>query len=430
MSDYKDTLETYASEAAALDAADPLKPFAARFYKQPGRLYFDGNSLGLLSHDAEACILRVLDDWKRLAVEGWTEATLPWFFLSEQIAAQVTPLVGATPESVIVTGSTTANLHQLLATLYTPDSPRTQILTDTLAFPSDVYAIQSHLRLRGKDPATETVFVPSHDTRTLRTEDILAALTDRVQLAVLPSVLYTSGQLLDMPTITKAARERGITIGWDLSHSIGVIPHHLDTIDADFAFWCHYKYLNAGPGAVGGLYLNGRHFGTTPGIAGWFGSDKSAQFDMAHTFTPAPGAGALQVGTPHLLSLAPLAGTLQITHDAGIEAIRQKSLALTAFLRRLIETELFPLGISLITPQADHERGGHLALTHPDAVRIARALRAENVIPDFRAPDILRLAPIPLYNSFQECVNVVHILKRLLIESRYTRFDAARDIVA
>ncbi len=361
--------ERWANAARVLDEADPLRPFRERFYRREGEIYLDGNSLGLLSRDAEASVLRVLDEWKTLGIAGWTEADPPWFSFSETLSRSVAPLVGAEPGEVIVTGSTTVNLHQLLATLFDPAAPiRKRILADELNFPSDIFALRSHLRLRGLDPDDHLIRVPSRDGRTLNEDDIVAAMSrGDVQMAVLPSVVYTSGQLLDMERVTRAARERGVLIGWDCSHSVGAVPHALSEWGADFAFWCHYKYLNAGPGSVGGLYLNRRHFGRSPGLAGWFGSRKDKQFAMDHTLTPADDTGALQIGTPHLLSLAPLEGTLRIHHEAGMERLRAKSLALTAFLSELTEAELAPLGVGVATPRESERRGGHLALIHPEA---------------------------------------------------------------
>jgi kynureninase len=409
------SLIPFDEEARRRDAEDPLRSFRDRFYLPPGGgIYLDGNSLGLLSRDAEASLLRVLNEWRERVIEGWTEADPPWFFLAERLAARAAALVGAEPGAVAVTGSTTVNLHQLLATLFVPALPgRTRILADELNFPSDLYAIESHLCLRGLDPATHLVKVASRDGRTLDEDDIARAFTSDVQIAVLPSVLYTSGQLLDMAFLTRQAQKWGVLIGWDLSHSIGAVPHELDDCGADFAFWCHYKYLNAGPGAVGGLYLNRRHWGRAPGLAGWWGSRKDRQFDMTHTFNPSEGAGALQIGTPHLLSLAPLEGALTLHEEAGMDRLRAKSLALTDFLRRLVEAELSALGFSAATPREDARRGGHLALVHPDAARLSRALRAVGVVPDFRPPDIIRLAPVALYTSFAECVEAIRRLKRL-----------------
>jgi kynureninase len=424
-----DSANNLRAEAERRDADDPLRAFRDRFYHAPGRIYLDGNSLGLLSRDAEAATLRTLAAWREYAVEGWTDGPEPWFTLAERLSVQVAPLVGASSESVVVTGSTTVNLHQLLATLYTPEGRRTKILADALAFPSDIYAIQSHLRLRGLDPETHLVYVPSRDGRTLDEAEIIAALTEEIAVAVLPAIVYTSGQLIDMPRVTAAARERDVLIGWDCSHSIGSVPHKLDEWDADFAFWCHYKYLNAGPGAVGGLYLNRRHFGRLPGLAGWWGSRKDRQFDMAHTFTPAEGAGALQIGTPHILSLAPLSGALELHHEAGIERLRAKSLALTAFLRRVVEAELSDYGVGVATPREDKRRGGHLALVHPEAAPLCKALRHAGVIPDFRPPDIVRLAPVALYTSFADCVEAVRRLKVILETDAHRAQESERELV-
>ncbi|MBC7809327.1 MAG: kynureninase [Akkermansiaceae bacterium] len=421
----------WADAARALDAADPLRPFRARFYRREGEIYLDGNSLGLLSRDAEASVLRVLDEWKTLGIEGWTGADPPWFSFSETLSRSVAPLIGADPGEVIVTGSTTVNLHQLLATLYDPAAPiRKRILADELNFPSDIFALRSHLRLRGLNPDDYLIRVPSRDGRTLNEDDILAAMTGGdIQIVVLPSVVYTSGQLLDMERVTRAARERGILIGWDCSHSVGAVPHALSEWGADFAFWCHYKYLNAGPGSVGGLYLNRRHFGKSPGLAGWFGSRKDRQFAMDHTMIPADGAGAMQIGTPHLLSLAPLEGSLRIHHEAGMERLRAKSLALTAFLRELTEAELAPFGVGVATPPELQRRGGHLALIHPEALGISRALRRAGVVPDFRPPDIVRFAPVPLYTSFADCVEAVHRLKTILETQAFATDEEAAGLV-
>ena len=244
-------------------------------------------------------------------------------------------------------------------------------------------------------------------------EDALeVALRSGVALAVLPSVVYTTGRLLDMARLTRVAKESGATILWDLAHSIGVVPHALSAIGADGAFWCSYKWLAAGPGAVGGLYLNRRHFDRKPGLAGWFGSDKSALFSRAPELVPASGAAALQVGTTHVFSLAPLAGSLNILEAAGTGAIRRKSLALTAFLRTCVE-KITP-EMLVVTPVEDARRGGHLTLRHPSAGALSRALRARGVTPDHRPPDLLRLAPAPLFTSFRECLETVRHLRIIL----------------
>ena len=423
-------MEATEEYAHLLDNQDTLAGFRDRFYFLPGQIYLDGNSLGLLSVPAEAAVLRVLNEWKTLGVQGWTEAETPWFFLAEELGKQVAPLVGAHPEEVIVANSTTVNLHQLLATLFQPSGARTKLLTDTLSFPSDRYALDSHLRLRGLEPHTHLCLVPSSDGFTLSEAEIVEAMTEAIQLIVLPAVLFTSGQLLDMAWLTSEAHQRNILIGFDCSHSIGTIPHALSEWGVDFAFWCHYKYLNNGPGGTGGLYLNRRHFDKAPGLAGWFSSRKDRQFDMLPMLEPAFGAGALQIGTPNILSMAPLQGSLQLVAEAGLESIRQKSLALTSYLMALIEAELPDAGFAFANPREDARRGGHVALLHPEATRICKALKAAGVIPDFRPPNVVRLAPVALTTSYTECFQAVQILRQVMDNRDYLRYETGRGLVA
>ena len=419
-----------AGAADTADAQDELARFRGFFALRPGQIYLDGNSLGLMPSQAKDALGRAVDEWETQGIDGWTQGDPAWFFLAEAVAAQVAPLVGAEPDEVAVANSTTVNLHQLLATLFAPSGGRSKILTDALAFPSDVYAIDSHLRLRGLDPAAHRVTVPSRDGYTLDEEDVIAAMSPEVGMAVLPAVVYTSGQLLDMARLTAEAHRRGVRIAFDCSHSVGAVPHALSDWGVDCAFWCHYKYLNGGPGAPGGLYLNRRHFGRAPGLAGWFGSDKTRQFDMAHMLIPAAGAGALQIGSPPILALAPLHGALGVVADAGIGRIRAKSLRLTAFLMQCIEDELPGHGFSFAGLRDDARRGGHVALVHPEATRICKALKQDGVIPDYRAPDIIRLAPTALYTSFAECREAVRRLKRIMDARLYTRHPTGRGIVA
>jgi len=418
------------ADARLRDAGDELARFRDEFYLRRGQVYLDGNSLGPLSRRSEAATLRALATWRDRGIGGWLDGDPGWYTLAEALGGRMAGLVGAAPEEVVVTGSTTANLHQLLATLFRPTPGRSKILADTLAFPSDRYALESHLRLRGLDPAEHLVLVGSEDGRSLSEAAIIRALTEEVALAVLPSVVYRSGQLLDLEGIARAGRGRGVVVGFDCSHSAGSVPHRLDDWGVDFAFWCSYKYLNGGPGAVGALYLNRRHFGAGPGLAGWFGSTKDRQFDMAASFEPAEGAGRLQVGTPHILSLAPLVGSLEVVAEAGIDAIRRKSLALTAYLRALAEQELASFGFGCDTPTEDARRGGHLALTHPEAARICKALIAEGVIPDHRPPDIVRVAPVALYTSFADCFEAVRRLRSIMDRRLYEAFPRGRGLVA
>jgi len=402
-----------------LDARDPLASFAAEFAKPADTIYLDGNSLGLLCRPAEERLQQALEAWRRRAILGWTEGPEPWFDMSRRAAALLAPILGADAADLMVGQSTTVNLHQLLATFYDPHGPRPRILIDQNCFPTDRYAVESHLRLRGRDPARDLAVVPSADSRLLEETAILGAMDDTVGLAVLPTVLYRTGQLLAVAALTRAARAAGVQIVWDCSHSAGVVPHYFGADDVDFAFGCTYKYLNGGPGAVAFLYVHPRWRDYRPGLAGWFGSDPARQFDMATEFSPAADAGRFLMGTPHVLSLAPLLGALRLIGKADVAALRAKSLRLTAFLRQTIERRLVRYGVRVVTPEDDHRRGGHITIAHPEAGRLSRALRARGVIPDFRPPDLLRLCPAPLYTSFAECERAVTVLAELLTNRTY-----------
>jgi len=318
--------------AQVLDREDTLSGFRQRFYLLPEKIYMDGNSLGLLSRDAEEVLQRMLDQWKRLGINGWLDAEPSWFGYAEELGERQATLVGALPEEVIITSSTTVNLHALVGTFYHPQGKRTKILADELNFPSDIYALKSQIELKGLDPNQNLVLVKSRDGRFLEEEDIARAMDDEIALVLLPGVLYRSGQLLDMAYLSKKAKESGIPIGFDCSHSVGAVPHYFDKWDMDFAFWCNYKYMNNGPGGVASLFVNQKHFSKKPSLAGWWGYRKDKQFDMSLVFEKAKSAGGWQIGTPHILSLAPLEGSLKIFEEAGMEKIREKSLKLTSYL--------------------------------------------------------------------------------------------------
>jgi kynureninase len=419
--------------ARELDAADPLAGFRERFYHPEGALYFDGNSLGLLSRDAEAAVQNALNQWKHLAIDGWMKADPAWFTFGEELGRLASGLVGAEPDEVIVTGTTTVNLHSLVSTFYQPSGNRRRIVATGLDFPSDIYALQSQIALHGGDPERDLIRVPSRDGRTVEEADLIAAFTGEVALALLPSVLYRSGQLLDIGRLTAAAHEQGIVIGFDCAHSAGSIPHSFDRDGVDFALWCGYKYFNAGPGSVGALYVNRRHFGTKPGLSGWWGYHKERQFDMLHTWESAPGAGAWQISTVPLLSTAPLLGSLRMFHEAGIERLREKSLKATDYLVSLLNGLGLleaPYNFRIGTPLEHARRGGHIAVEHDAGPRIAKALKQVGVIPDFRPPDVIRLAPIPLYTSYADIWLVVQKLREVIDTGAYLRVPEGRELVA
>ncbi|MFC7372387.1 kynureninase [Fictibacillus iocasae] len=416
--------------ALTLDRQDELRRFRDEFYLPKGKWYMDGNSLGLLSKRAESTLVKSLEDWKLYGIDGWMNGAYPWFHLSEQVGAKLSGIIGARPEEVVAASSTTVNLHQLVSTFYKPSGVKTKILADELTFPSDIYALQSQLMLKGYDYESELIQVKSDDGLTLSEETIISHMTEEVALILLPSVLYRSGQLLDMQRLTKEAHRRGIIIGFDLCHSIGAVPHELSDWGVDFAFWCNYKYLNGGPGSTAGLYVNQRHAGIRPGLSGWFGSEKSKQFDMKHTFTPSPSAGAYQIGTPHVFSTAPLIGSLELFEEAGIDRVRSKSLQLTRFMMDLIRQELMNFGFTIGNPFEDERRGGHVALQHKEAARVCKSLKEMGVIPDFRSPDVIRLAPAALYTSFTDVYETIAVLKGIMQEKHYEQYENIREVIA
>ncbi|MEI3604092.1 kynureninase [Pseudogracilibacillus sp. SE30717A] len=418
------------SIAEKLDQQDELNKYRNEFYIPKGSIYLDGNSLGLLSKRSEEALLVMLESWKKLGIDGWTEAEEPWFHLSERLGEMTAPLIGAKAEEVISTGSTTMNLHQILATYFKPDAKRNKIIVDELNFPTDIYAIKSQLRLHGLNSEEHLVNIKSLNGHLLSEEDIVAQMTEEVAMVILSGVLYRSGQIIDMEYITKSAHKQGILVAFDLCHSIGSVEHELDKWDVDFAFWCTYKHLNGGPGSVGGLYINERHFGAEPGLAGWFGSDKSKQFDLEHSMTRAMHAGALQTGTPHVLSAAPLLGSLSIFEEVGMKRIREKSLQLTEFMTKLIDQELHNFSFVNRTPIEPSKRGGHIFVEHKEAARICKSLKEHGVIPDFRAPNGIRFAPVALYNSFTDVWDAIQIMKEIMTEEKFKHFENNRDVIA
>jgi kynureninase len=403
-------------EAEERDASDPLKAFRADFYLPNTGIYLDGNSLGLISRRAEKSLSDAVDAWRRLAVQGWEEGEPSWFYLAETLGEMLTALVGGNPGDLVVAGSTTVNLHQLLATFYRPKGQRRLIVADPLNFPSDLYALKSQLALHGQDESALRLVMPD-EHGWIREEDVLKALGPEVALLLLPAVVFSSGQLLDMERITKSARSQGIAVGWDLSHSAGVVPHRLHEVDPDFAVFCTYKYLNGGPGAPAALYLSPRHRDRLPALWGWFGGDKERQFEMSPAFRPARGAGAFQIGSPHILSMAPLKGSLALLAEAGIDRVRAKSLALTGFVMALTDALLADQGVLVLTPREPKRRGGHVALRHPRAAELVPLLRRAGVVGDFRPPDIIRLCPSPLSTRFSDVLDAVLQLRAALTAS-------------
>ncbi len=419
--------------ARTRDVEDSLAPFRERFHLIPDKIYMDGNSLGLMPRDSETAILTALDQWKTLGIDGWMSAEPSWFTLGEQLGEMMAALVGAAPDEVVATGTTTVNQHALVSTFYRPEDSRRKIVATELDFPSDIYALQSQILLHGGDPERDLIRVPSRDGRTIDEADVIAAMTIDVALVLMPSVLYRSGQLLNIERIAAAASERGIIAGFDCAHSVGAVPHRFDDWEVDFAFWCSYKYLNSGPGSAGALYVNRKHFGARPGLSGWWGYLKDKQFDMVHEWEGAPGAGAWQISTTPLFYGASMLGSLGIFEEAGIDEIRSKSLQMTNYLIDLIEDAGLTgpdYGYAIGSPREDDRRGGHVAVEHPAAAAIARALKQRGIVPDFRAPNVIRIAPVALYTTFEECWLTVQALREIVEAGEHLATNQERELVA
>lgn len=374
----------------------------------PTGIYLDGNSLGPASLASRAAIERRFRQWQHHGVEAWDD----WFGLAERLAPALARLVGGRPHEVIPTGGITINLHALLAGLYRPSGSRRAIVALASEFPSDLYALRSWAERHGGE-----LKLVEADGEIVDEARIEAALDDTVALSWLPVVGYRSGQRFDTARLTRAAHAVGALVGWDAAHSIGAVPHAFHDEGADAAVWCSYKYLNAGPGAPGGLFLHERHHERTPGLPGWWGHDKTSQFAMRTSFTPAEGAGGWQIGTPSILALAGLEGALALFEEVTIEEVRSRSLTLTSHLLELLERRVPE--VEIVTPREPQRRGGHLAVRHPRAALLSRALRERGIVPDHRPPDLVRFAPVGLFTLESELETLVEVLREL--------FDAGLD---
>ncbi len=409
-------MDSGADDAKRRDDADPLSHVRERFVVPDGELYMDGNSLGVFSEDAEQALTDAVEEWRELGIRGWTDADPDWFHYGECLGDRLAPLVGADETEVVVGNSTTVNIHALFSTFYDGG----EVIVNELDFPTDHYAIRAQMANMGHDPDEHLVVVESRDGRTIEEEDVIDALSDETAILFMPSVLYRSGQLFDIERLTAAAHDHGALAGFDLAHSVGSVPHRLSNWGVDFAVWCSYKYLNAGPGAVAGLYVNERHFGTEPGLAGWWGHDKETQFEMKTTFTPAESAGAWQIGTIPVFSAAPLWGSLEPFETVGIDAVREKSLSLTDYLIELVD-DLPEYDVG--TPRDPNRRGGHVAVEHEEAYRIGEALKERGVVVDFRPPNVIRVCPAPLYVGFHDVWRVRDHLREIVETREYESFD-------
>ncbi len=410
------TMKTSEDHALIADQDDELSHFRDEFYIPRGKVYLDGNSLGLLSKKGEEWLDSLKDEWKELAIEGWTGGEIPWFFLAETLGERMATLVGAKPKEVIATGTTTVNIHSLVSTLYEPKEGRDKILADELNFPSDIYALEGILELKGYDPNDKLLMVPSDDGHTLDEDRIVDMMEEDVCIAHLPSVLYRSGQLLDMEYLTKEAHKRDIIIGFDCSHSAGVIPHDLHGWGVDYAMWCGYKYLNGGPGCSAFLYIHEDHFQEEPKLKGWFGYQKDKQFELSLDFIHEESAGGWQISSPSILGSGALIGSLEIIDEAGLVEMRRKSMKMTDYFIDLVECLMDgpSYGIEIVTPKDAQRRSSHVALTHEYAGAISSLLRERGFIPDYRPPNIIRIAFSPLYNTYHDAWRTAMAVKDII----------------
>ncbi len=408
------------------DAADPLRPLRARFGMPRTRdgapcTYLCGHSLGLMPLDARAEIAQELDDWERLGVLGHEHARRPWIPYHDVLAPEVAAVLGCRADEVAVMNSLTVNLHLMLASFYRPTGARRAILIEAGAFPSDRYAVATHLRWHGLEPRDCLIEASPEEGADLIAEEaietLLAERGEQIALVLWPGVQYLTGQAFDLPRIARAAHRAGALVGFDLAHSVGNLPLPLRDLDADFAAWCSYKYLNAGPGAIAGCFVHRRHFeATRPRLGGWWGHERATRFEMPHEFRAAHGAAGFQLSNQSIFSTAPLIASLALFRTAGLERLRAKSIALTAYFERLI-AERTP-EVRSITPRAADARGAQLSLRLSGGAergrRVFRWLSAHGVVCDWREPDIIRAAPAPLYNGFEDVFNFVARLEEAL----------------
>lgn len=403
--------------AQKLDKEDELREYRKQFYIPDYQgapvAYFCGNSLGLQPKVVKFYIEQELLDWKNLGVEGHMEAKNPWFSYHHffESAAQ---LVGAQKEEVVVMNSLTMNLHLMLASLYKARGKRRKILMESSAFPSDFHAVQTFLELNNLDPSDIiTELKPREGEYTLRTEDILNTIEEnRLEIAMIMmgGVNYYTGQLFDIPAITKAGKKAGAIVGWDLAHAVGNVPLNLHDWGVDFAVWCTYKYLNSGPGGVAGLYVHEEHGNNLdlPRMGGWWGTEEKTRFQMDKRFVPQRGAAGWQVSNAPIFSMAMHKASLDIFEEVGIENLRAKSLKLTAYLEFLLKGNK---NITIITPKEPTERGCQLSLlTKKNGKALFQKLKDNGIVADWREPDVIRVAPVPLYNTFADVYRLAEVL--------------------
>jgi len=414
--------------ALELDQQDPLRDCRERFLFPDALterfgddfVYFCGNSLGLQPRTARRYVEEELDDWARYGVEGHFHAKRPWVDYHERFRPLAANLIGAREDEVVIMNSLTVNLHLLMVSFYRPTEQRYKILIEDDAFPSDSHAVRSQLRVHGFDPDEGLLRLRAPEGAGAIDEELIEAVLeehgDSIALFLLGGVNYLTGQLFDIGRIAEAARRSGVIFGVDLAHAAGNVPLRMHDWGVDFASWCSYKYLNAGPGAVAGAFVHQRHLEPgappLPRFEGWWGHQAESRFEMGPEFHPAPGVDAWQLSNPPILSMAPLLASLEIFDEVGMEDLRTKSFLLTGYLERLLD-ELPKDRVRILTPRDPNRRGAQLSvMLNPGGRAQHKALLDAGLICDFRSPNVIRLAPAPLYNSFHDCWRAAQRLRR------------------
>jgi len=409
--------------AQSQDDIDILYPFRERFLfpQHNGKdvVYFCGNSLGLQPKSAKYLFDKELNDWAKWGVEGHFNAEHPWFSYQRPFSASLAKIVGAQEAEVVAMNTLTVNLHLLLLSFYRPTKERYKIIMEAGAFPSDQYAIETQVRMHGFNPDDAIIeLTPREGEHTLRDEDILKAISDAgdsLATVMIGAVNYYTGQYYNLKDITEAAHQVGALCGFDLAHAMGNVPMQLHDWDVDFACWCSYKYLNSGPGGVGGVFVHEKH-GNNPDtfrLAGWWGNEESTRFKMKKGFIPSKGAASWQMSNAPVFNMVAHRASLDLFDKTSVQALRNKSLTLTAYLEFLLK-QLGHLEFEIITPSEPHRRGAQLSLLFgKDGRKVFDALTNEGVIADWREPNVIRIAPVPMYNTFEDVFRFYEILKNL-----------------
>lgn len=416
--------------AKQLDRSDKLREFRSKFFiprfEGKSAIYFSGHSLGLQPRQVGSFVNQEINDWARLGVDGHEHAQRPWLYYHKYSKKALAEIVGAKPTEVVAMNQLTINLHLMMVSFFRPTRERYKILTEAGAFSSDQYAFESQINFNGLDPKKALIELqPRGDEQTLRIEDILKAISenrDELALVIFGGVQYYTGQFFDIRRITKAAHAAGAVAGFDLAHAVGNVDLQLHRDNVDFAVWCSYKYLNSGPGGIGGVFIHENHF-RRKGLqrfAGWWGHDENERFKMKKGFRPMPDVDGWQVSNVPILQAASHLASLELFHKAGIKSLRQKSILLTGYLEHLLRAiDMDEIVFKIITPSNPRERGCQLSIAiKRQGRKIFASLTSKGIVVDWREPNVIRLAPVPLYNTFEEVFKFSQIFKAVIKDTR------------